>query len=170
MTEWMSIADYKKNRPARLRRWGWLFKLVSKVNRDWVFSFGLRARLYRFMGVNVDLSGDRVFIGRETWLDDNFPELISIGDGVVFGWRCNVLTHNTQMLPPSVAPVRIGRKCFFGTGVTIMPGVTIGEYAQIGSGAVVIKDIEPYTVAVGIPAKPIRKLTDDEIRLREDYR
>lgn len=169
MTDWIPITEYSPTRPARLRRWGGLFKLLSKFTRDWVFGFASRAKLYRYMGVNIDLSGDQVFIGRETWIDDNFPELVTIGDGVVFGWRCNVLVHNTQMMPPSVAPVKIGRKAFFGTGVTIMPGVTIGEFAQVGSGAVVTKDIEPYGVAVGIPAKTVRKLTEDEIKLRETF-
>ena len=42
-----------------------------------------------------------------------------------------------------------------------MPGVTIGDGAIVGSGAVVTHDVEPYTVVVGVPAKPIKKRFDD---------
>lgn len=70
------------------------------------------------------------------------------------------------MMPPSVAPIHIKKHAFLGQGVIVMPGVTIGEYAQIGTCSLVTKDIEPYTVVVGVPAKLIRKLTQDEINLR----
>ena len=46
--------------------------------------------------------------------------------------------------------------------VTICPGVTIGEYAVIGAGAVVTKDIPDYAVAVGSPAKVIKRLDPNE--------
>lgn len=44
---------------------------------------------------------------------------------------------------------------WFGLDVHVMPGVTIGRGATIGAGAVVTKDIPPYCVAVGVPAKPV---------------
>ena len=123
----------------------------------------MRIRLYRMMGVNIST---RSYVARETWIDDNFPELITIEEGVVIGWRGSIIAHNTQMMPPSVAPIHIKKHAFLGQGVIVMPGVTIGEYAQIGTCSLVTKDIEPYTVAVGVPAKPFRKLTQDEIDLR----
>lgn len=53
---------------------------------------------------------------------------------------------------------------WIGMGATIMPGVTIGEGAIIAAESVVIKDVEPYTVVAGNPAKPIKKrFTDEEI-------
>lgn len=51
----------------------------------------------------------------------------------------------------------IGHDVWIGHGATIMAGVTIGTGAVIGSGAVVTKDIGPYEVAVGVPAKVIKK-------------
>ncbi|MBI1282696.1 MAG: acetyltransferase [Anaerolineaceae bacterium] len=50
----------------------------------------------------------------------------------------------------------IGHDTWLGHNAIIMPGVTVGTGSVIGSGAVVTKDIEPYTIAVGVPAKPIR--------------
>lgn len=166
MQPYIPIREYRPTRPSRLQRWDPLFKILSKVNRDWVFGWRMRNRIYRWVGVSLAPDSSGIFIGRETWIDDNFPELIHIGEGVVIGWRCVLIAHNTQMMPPSVAPIHLGKKVFLGQGVTVMPGVTIGEYAQIGTNALVTKDVEPYTVAAGVPAKPIRKLTDEEIALR----
>jgi len=56
---------------------------------------------------------------------------------------------------------RIGHDVWIGHGAIIMPGITIGTGAVIGSGAVVTKDIGPYEVAVGVPAKVIKKRFDD---------
>lgn len=54
-------------------------------------------------------------------------------------------------------PVRIGHDVWIGHGAILMAGVSIGTGAVIGAGAVVTHDVEPYTIAAGIPAKPIRR-------------
>ena len=56
----------------------------------------------------------------------------------------------------------IGNDVWIGTGVTILSGVTIGDGAIIGANALVTKDVEPYTIVGGNPAKPIRKRFDEE--------
>lgn len=143
-----------------------LFRILSKVNRDWVFGWKMRNRLFRYMGVNLPKDSSRVYIGRETWIDDLFPELVTIGDGVRIGWRCLIFAHNASTMPQMVSPVTIEKGALLGHCVTVMPGVTIGECAQVGCNALVTKDIEPYTIAVGVPAKPIRKVTDEELKMR----
>ena len=167
MHPYTPIREYRLTRSARLRFWDPLFKILSKLNRDWVFGWRMRNRIYRFVGVDLARDSNDIFIGRETWIDDNFPELIHIGEGVVIGWRCVLIAHNTQMMPPSVAPVHLGRKVFLGQGATIMPGVTVGAYAQVGTNALVTKDVEPFTVVAGVPARFVRKLTPEEIALRD---
>ena len=57
----------------------------------------------------------------------------------------------------------IGNDVWIGQKATILPGVHIGDGAIIGANSVVGSDVEPYTVAVGNPAKPIRKRFDDEL-------
>ena len=54
----------------------------------------------------------------------------------------------------------IGHDVWLGHGVVVMPGVTIGTGAVIGSGAVVTKDVEPYMITVGVPARPLRPRFD----------
>ncbi len=56
----------------------------------------------------------------------------------------------------------VGHDVWIGHAATIMPGVKIGTGAVIGSGAVVTKDVAPYAIAVGVPARPIRKRFPDE--------
>ncbi len=50
----------------------------------------------------------------------------------------------------------IGHDTWIGHGATILPGVTIGDGAVIGAGSVVTRDVAPYTIVAGVPAKPIR--------------
>ena len=53
-------------------------------------------------------------------------------------------------------PVRIGADCWVGMGVCILPGVQIGDGCVIGAGSVVARDLEPYSIAMGNPAKATR--------------
>jgi serine acetyltransferase len=59
--------------------------------------------------------------------------------------------------------VKIGHDVWIGHGVIIMKGVEIGTGAVVASGAVVTKDIEPYMIVGGVPAKPIRRRFSLEI-------
>ncbi|OEE57327.1 hypothetical protein A1OS_21735 [Enterovibrio norvegicus] len=59
-------------------------------------------------------------------------------------------------------PVEIGNDVWIGANVLIMGGVTIGNGSVIGAGSVVTKDIEPYSIALGVPARVIRKRFSDE--------
>jgi len=125
---------------------------------------GWRNALYRAMGVTV---GGGVFIGLETWLDDQFPELIVIEDEVVISFRVTVVVHDDArrmdaILPGqregTVAPVFLRRGCYLGAGCLILPGVTVGERAVVGAGAVVTRDVPPGKVVVGVPARVTRDI------------
>ena len=59
-------------------------------------------------------------------------------------------------------PVRIGRNCWLGAGVIVMPGVTIGDNTVIGAGSVVTKDIPAGVVAVGNPCRVLRQVGEHD--------
>ena len=63
-------------------------------------------------------------------------------------------------------PVHIGKNCWLGAGVLVMPGVTIGDNTVIGAGSVVTRDIPANVVAVGTPCRVVREIGE---RDREFY-
>lgn len=81
----------------------------------------------------------------------------------VFGgaWAENTPPHLSQL--PFKGDIVIGNDVWIGRKSTIMPGVKIGDGAIIAAHSVVAKNIEPYTVAGGNPAKPIKKRFDEEM-------
>jgi putative colanic acid biosynthesis acetyltransferase WcaF len=68
-------------------------------------------------------------------------------------------THDlsTPELPLVVGPIEIGPDVFVGAKAIILPGVFVGEGAVIGAAAVVTKDVAPWTIVAGNPARPIRE-------------
>lgn len=62
--------------------------------------------------------------------------------------------------------VTIGNDVWMGHGVIVLPGVTVGDGAVLAAGAVVTKDVQPYTIVGGVPAKPIRARLPAEIAAR----
>jgi acetyltransferase-like isoleucine patch superfamily enzyme len=120
---------------------------------------GLRIRLYRWMGVSI---GRHCFVGLDTWLDDQFPELIVIEDDVTISFRVTVVVHDDARRMDrieagagdgTVAPVVLKRGCYLGAGALLLPGVTIGEGAVVAAGAVVTRDVPAGTVVGGVPAR-----------------
>ncbi|MDE6470459.1 MAG: sugar O-acetyltransferase [Eubacterium sp.] len=59
-------------------------------------------------------------------------------------------------------PITVGNNVWIGTGATVLAGVTIGDNSVIGAGSVVTKSIPNNVVAVGVPCKVVKKITDDE--------
>lgn len=58
--------------------------------------------------------------------------------------------------PLEISPVSIGKRCWIGEHVSILPGVTVGDDCVIGAGSVVTHDIPAGSIAVGVPARPIK--------------
>jgi len=105
-----------------------------------------------------------------TMVDDTH---IYVGDYTMFGPNVVIATAGHPILPKLREqayqynmPVHIGRNCWLGAGVLVMPGVTIGDNTVIGAGSVVTKDIPAGVVAVGNPCRVLREIND---RDREFY-
>jgi len=94
-----------------------------------------------------------------------FTSQIKVGDYSIVNLSCTI-GHDVEIgkyttISPGVnisGRVTIGDECFIGTGVSIIEKVTIGNQSYIGAGSVVAKDIPPNVLALGVPAKPVRKL------------
>lgn len=109
--------------------------------------------------------GDGVYANFNLTLVDDGK--ITVGNHVMFGPNVTLCTA-THPIAPELRekaiqynlPVTIGDNCWLGSGVTVLPGVTIGENSVIGAGSVVNKDIPANVVAVGVPCKVVREITD----------
>lgn len=95
---------------------------------------------------------------------------IRVGEGVLMNVCCTIghdtIIHDFCELMPGTrisGHVELGENCAIGTNAIILPGVKIGANSIIGAGSVVTKDVEPNVVAVGIPAKVIKRLDGQSI-------
>ena len=121
-----------------------------------------------YLDVIVWLNADRIELGDRVGFNYgcyvNGYGGLTIGDRSIIGPYSMIHTANHEMdlgspIPDQgwiTSPVEIGPDCWIGMGVSILPGVTIGEGCVVGAGAVVAKSLEPWSVAVGNPAKAIR--------------
>ena len=129
-----------------------------------------RAELHRRRGVGV---GRRVFIGTEVFIDDAVPSSVTIEDDVTLIAQATILGHtyypqHFHRLLGDESERRglhtvIKRGAYLGLRSTVLAGVTVGEYAIVGAGAVVTEDVPPYTVVVGVPAKVVREFGPDDV-------
>jgi len=127
-----------------------------------------RVRLQRARGVKI---GKNVFIGMDVLIDPAFPELIEIMDYASIAGRNVLMAHSDPTLPirkeklveVNIAPIIIKKGAWVTVGAIILPGVTVGENAVVAAGAIVTKDVPPYTLVGGIPARIIKNLKQMEI-------
>lgn len=119
----------------------------------------------RLMTPTTVVRGQNVKIGKRVVIMNNSLFMsaggITIEDDVLVAANTQLISNNHdpgEHMVITCKPVVLKRNCWIGAGATILPGVTVGENAIVGAGAVVTKDVEPNTVVGGIPAKLIKRL------------
>jgi maltose O-acetyltransferase len=142
--------------------------------------FGLKVKLWRMAGQDVHAGcrlfssvrisqairlsiGEDTFIGHDTMILGG-KSTVRIGARCDISSRVNIITgtHDLDPTGPRMAgktkslDITIGNGVWIGVGATILAGVTIGDMAMIAAGSVVSKDVPPYTIVGGVPAKIIR--------------
>ena len=115
---------------------------------------------------NLIDAGKDVFINSGCHFQDQGG--IIIGDGSFIGHNVVLATINHDLDPANnrknhYAPITIESHVWIGSSATILPGVTIGKWAVVAAGAVVIKDVPPHTVVGGVPARVLKTVTNDSV-------
>lgn len=153
--------------PIPLSLWSlnFLIQRVFRVNGNvpWMVNFTSRV-----------ISPQNIEIGENVWI--SFAASggcyiqgingVSIGDNTIFAPNVCIVSanHNSENLAKHIPgkAVQIGKHCWIGANVVILPGVTLGDHVIVGAGSVVTKDFPDRSVIVGVPAHILHK-TDQEI-------
>ncbi|MFL9710431.1 acyltransferase [Methylobacillus sp. Pita1] len=163
----------------RANVYGWRVKGQKKVKLIVANDSVVMANIY------FERPGSQLKVGRRTFVGKSMFSVahnVEIGDDVMISWGVTLSDHNSHSTKFSeratdvvdwiigsknwtnvkVDAVKIGDKSWIGFNSIILKGVCIGEGAIVGAGSVVTKDVPPWTIVAGNPAKVIRELSPDE--------
>lgn len=127
--------------------------------------------------LHANFGGRHVHFGKNVYANFNLTLVddthIYVGDHTMIGPNVTIASAGHPILPELREkgyqfnmPVHIGKNCWIGAGVVIVPGINIGDNTVIGAGSIITKDIPANSVAVGNPRRVIREIND---RDREYY-
>ena len=158
------LYDFNQTRPSELdRRAALLRELFAEIWED----------CYIEPPLHTNWGGRHVHFGRNVYANFNLTLVddthIYIGDYTMLGPNVVIATAGHPLLPELReqgyqynAPVRVGRNCWIGAGVVIVPGVNIGDNAVIGAGSIVTKDVPANCLAVGNPCRVLREIGEHD--------
>lgn len=155
-------------------------KITMEMNNSYHTPEELREIMSRLTGKKVDDTfrlfppfytdfGKNITIGKDVFINSgcHFQDQggIEIGDGALIGHNVVLATINHDTIPGNgrknhYAPIQLGKHVWIGSNATILPGVTVGDWAVIAAGAVVTNDVPPYTIVGGVPAKIIKRVNE----------
>lgn len=149
---------------------------IKRIRKAFYYKIGMRfpyskvrVRSMRKLGYKV---GKQVYFPADLVIGQNFIDdkaRLEIGDRVSMGPRVTILPMEhanaskvRNAIETRAEGIIIGNDVWIGAGVIILSGVTIGECSVIGAGAVVTKNVEPFTVVAGVPARKIKDVKIDK--------
>lgn len=162
------LYDYNQTRPGEgERRFAMLKQMFAEIGEG----------CYIELPLHSNFGGHHVHFGKWVYANYNLTLVddthIYVGDHTMFGPNVVLATAghpiNAELRSKGLQynmPIRIGRNCWLGAGVIVMPGVTIGDNVVIGAGSIVTKDIPANVVAVGNPCRVLREINEHD---REYY-
>ena len=162
------LYDFNLTRPTELdKRAEMLKEMFAEIGED----------CYIEPPLHSNWGGHHVHFGNSVYANFNLTLVddthIYVGDYTMIGPNVTIATAGHPILPELREkayqfnqPVHIGRNCWLGAGVVVLPGVTIGDNSVIGAGSIVTKDIPANVVAVGNPCRVLREINE---RDREYY-
>jgi len=114
--------------------------------------------------VSIEI-GNNCFIGKQNFFTSG--NMISIGDYTLTTIGCKFIGSTHKNSDPEVPyllsgttsddQIKIGANCFFGTGSTVLGNVTVGHGSVIGTDSLVLRDIKPFSIVIGNPAKTVKR-------------
>ena len=158
------LYDYNMTRPTESEKRHELLKeMFAEIGED----------CYIEPPFHANWGGKHVHFGKCVYANFNFTAVddthIYVGDYTMFGPNVILATAGHPILPKLRQeayqynmPVHIGKNCWLGAGVIVLPGVTIGDNTVIGAGSVVTKDIPSNVVAVGNPCRVLREINEHD--------
>ena len=141
--------------------WGWAsirspWRVVRNYLVVWLIrlspSLRLKNWLLRRLGATI---GTGVAFGLEATPDVFWPELISVGDHAIIGYDATLLCHEFLQDEYRLGEVVIGERAMIGAGATVLPGVEIGDGAQVAANSLVTRDVPAGATVAGVPAESI---------------
>ncbi|MBQ2954932.1 MAG: sugar O-acetyltransferase [Clostridia bacterium] len=162
------LYDFNATRPGEMdRRMSLMKEMFAEVGENCYIEPPLHSN---WAGHHTHL-GNNVYANFNLTLVDDTH--IYIGDSTMLGPNVVLATGGHPVLPELREqgmqfnmPIHIGRNCWLGAGVIVLPGVTIGDNSVIGAGSVVTRDIPANVVAVGNPCRVMRPIGEKD---RETY-
>lgn len=171
----VDLSKYTNRNTRKVRRllWEIVWILFAATTPRWALN-GWRAALIRLFGGKIGrhvriYGGSRIWephnltLGENCWIDNQVQLYsvapIQIGSDVVVSAGSFICTASHDVSSPTfdlvTAPVVIGDCAWICARAIVLPGVSVGEGAVVGAGSVVTKDVQPWTVVAGNPAKVV---------------
>lgn len=149
------------------------YKRILKIILKHIPGYRIRVSVLRLAGYSV---GSFVYIGEDLIIQDELADkgMVSIGNRVAVASRVTFVVSShpnfsnlRENMKPVHAPIEIKDDAWIGTGVIILPGVTVGKGAIVGAGSVVTHDVPDLTIVTGSPARFLRAILPSETGMQE---
>lgn len=156
------LYDFNMTRPTQLdKRKEMLKEMFAEVGED----------CYIEPPLHANMAGAYVHFGKNVYANFNLTLVddghIYVGDYTMIGPNVTIATAGHPILPELREKgyqynmeVHIGKNCWLGSGVVVLPGVTIGDNVVVGAGSIVTKDLPSNVVAVGNPCRVLREVNE----------